>query len=314
MRAGYQVELFERSSQDMPLSAAYVAASMLAPLSEYPDSPRAVYELAQKSMQQWPSLLNELDVQYAIDGSIVVAHTQDLPLLKKFERVLRKGCLPGVSQLSQTELLDIEPEIGQRFTTGLLLEGEGWIDNRQLLRALETRCGSIRYDQSVDPSAMSANLVIDCRGFGAVGKGDGLRGVRGEVIRIRAPEVNLSRPVRLMHPRYQLYISPRADHEYVVGATELESDSDAGVSIRSALELLSAAITVHSGFAEAEILELGVGVRAAYSDNIPRVCWQDGVLCVNGLYRHGFLIAPATVEAAVEEVKESCKLSLTAIS
>ena len=50
-----------------------------------------------------------------------------------------------------------------------------------------------------------------------------LRPVRGEVIRVYAPEVEFSLPVRLMHPRYKLYIAPKINHEYVIGATEIES-------------------------------------------------------------------------------------------
>ena len=105
-----------------------------------------------------------------------------------------------------------------------------------------------------------------------------------------------------MHPRYQLYVAPRADDEYVVGATQIESDSEAPVTVRSALELLSAAFSLHTGFAEAEILGLDSGLRAAFDDNVPRVYWRDGILRVNGLYRHGFLVAPAIVQAILNEI------------
>ena len=68
------------------------------------------------------------------------------------------------------------------------------------------------------------------------------------MIRLHAPEVSLRRPVRLMHPRYPLYIAPKPDHVFVIGATEIESEDTSPASVRSTLELLSAAYSLHSGF------------------------------------------------------------------
>ena len=157
---------------------------------------------------------------------------------------------------------------------------------------------------------MLGDINIDCRGKDA--DDSDLRGVRGEAIRVFAPEVRLIRSVRLMHPKYQLYVSPRPDNVYVIGATQIESSATTPMTVRSALELLSAAYTLHAGFAEAEILELNVGVRPAYPDNVPRVQWRNGVLQINGLYRHGYLVAPAVIQAAMDEVRAVCKYSLTA--
>ncbi len=59
------------------------------------------------------------------------------------------------------------------------------------------------------------------------------------------------------------------------------------------LELLSAAYALHPAFGEAEIVEIGTGVRPAFPDNLPRIRWYGDTLYVNGLFRHGFLLAPA---------------------
>jgi glycine oxidase len=67
--------------------------------------------------------------------------------------------------------------------------------------------------------------------------------------------------------------------------------------VRSALELLSAAYTVHPAFAEARIIEFGSGLRPAFPDNLPRISvGRNERIEVNGLYRHGFLLAPALAE------------------
>lgn len=293
---GARVTLYERASRHAPESAAHVAAAMLAPVSELPDTEPLIFQQGRESLAQWQAWLPMLDVPHGVDGSLLVAHGQDAPLLEKFFRSL--GAYQHLATWQDAAgIAALEPALAGRFHRGLLLAGEGWLDNRALLSALETRCGHIRYNEPLTPTASSADVVIDCRGVGA--RLPELRGVRGEAVRLRAPEVHLTRPVRLMHPRYQLYVAPRPPNGYVVGATQLESGLPKAVTVRSALELLSAAFALHPGFAEAEVTELCAGLRPAFPDNLPRVEWRDGVLSVNGLYRHGFLIAPAVVDQAL---------------
>jgi glycine oxidase len=144
--------------------------------------------------------------------------------------------------------------------------------------------------------------VIDCRGLAARNAQSELRGVKGELILIETDEVELSRPVRLIHPRFPLYVIPRGDHRFMLGATSIESESS-GVSVRSALELLGAAYAVHPAFAEARILEFGSGLRPAFPDNLPRIAVNNDRIAVNGLYRHGFLLAPALAELTLGYVE-----------
>jgi glycine oxidase len=143
--------------------------------------------------------------------------------------------------------------------------------------------------------------VLDCRGLGAKPQWPGLRGVRGEIITLHAPNVTLSRPTRLIHPRYPIYIAPKQDGYFLVGATEIESEDTSPMSVRSALELLSAAYTVDSGFGEARIVELVAQCRPTLPDNRPAVR-RLGSRClqVNGLYRHGYLIAPAMHDVVLQ--------------
>jgi glycine oxidase len=193
---------------------------------------------------------------------------------------------------------------------------------------------------TVNEQVHTFDLVIDCRGVGAradshnhftehstehftensnqhfTEKGmalTDLRAVRGELFHLFAPEVNLTRPVRLMHPRYQLYIAPKPNHVYVVGATEIESDDLSPMTVRSAMELLSAAYSVHAGFAEANIREHISQLRPAFSDNQPQVLVNQRLIQVNGLYRHGFLISPVVleqVELAVLALDKTSELKL----
>tara|TARA_R110000787_G_scaffold172321_3_gene284960 strand:+ start:18 stop:413 length:396 start_codon:yes stop_codon:yes gene_type:complete len=105
-----------------------------------------------------------------------------------------------------------------------------------------------------------------------------------------------------MHPRYQLYIAPKNNGHYVVGATEIESDDSAPMTVRSAMELLSAAYSVHAGFAEANIRQHVSQLRPAFSDNQAKIIGDNALIQVNGLYRHGFLIAPIVLAQVIEHV------------
>lgn len=306
---GCSVTIFERASKHEPRSAAHVAAAMLAPMSERPNCEPQISDMGLASLDTWANWCDQLGVNYGIAGAVAVAHGVDLPLLDKFERTLTRYGLVA-TWLDKQNLAALEPELALQFSRGLYLNKEGWLDNRELLAKLEGVCGHIVYESPVDPDQLDADLVIDCRGSGSTDPN--LRSVRGEVIRVHAPEVVLTRPVRLLHPRYRLYVSPRSNGHYVIGATEIESDSDRPVTVRSTLELLSAAFAIHPGFAEATIEELCSGLRPAYPDNLPRIEWKGDLLSVNGLYRHGFMIAPEIVRSVDQQIEERWRSFSTA--
>src|SRR3546814_12929346 len=114
----------------------------------------------------------------------------------------------------------------------------------------------------------------------------------------RCREVSLSRSLRLLHPRFAIYVVPRGAGLCMVGATMIESASRSPVSARSLMELLGAAYALHPAFGEAEVVEIGVDARPAFPDNLPRV-WREGdTVFVTGLSRPGFLLAPAMAERA----------------
>ena len=117
---------------------------------------------------------------------------------------------------------------------------------------------------------------------------------------IHCPDVTITRPVRLLHPRIPLYIVPRGDGVYMLGATMIESEDSGRITARSMLELLSAAYALNPAFGEAEVLEVGVDLRPAFPDNLPRIRRLGGRIYANGLYRHGYLLAPALARGVAD--------------
>jgi len=149
-----------------------------------------------------------------------------------------------------------------------------------------------------DSETVHFDLAIDTRGIGARPSMP-LRGVRGEVVWLHAPGVCLERPLRLLHPRHRVYIVPRPGDLFVVGASEIESEDRSPVSLRSAVELMAAAHSAVPELAEARIVHLEANLRPALPDNEPRTEHQAGLLRINGLFRHGWLLAPALVQDAL---------------
>ncbi len=348
----YQVFLFDKDSKEGKLSAAYLAAAMLAPLAESADCSKEIMHLGDMALELWPAFLKRLDtpVFFQQKGSLIVAFEQDKSDLKQFKSRLKGN---GYKVISDSEMQALEPGLNQYFKSGLYLPNEGQLDNRQLLNATATTLNDsdvFWFDSTAVESTVSgfqvegqplesflkehinlnSNLnidaqfdwILDCRGLGSqadavlnedacdatsniTSRTSKLRGVRGEVARIRAPGVHLTRPIRLMHPRYPIYIAPKGDGLFVVGATQIESEDSRNPTVRSTLELLSACFSVHSGFAEAEILGIESGLRPAYLDNEPKIIVKDRQISVNGLFRHGYLLAPVMLQQCLNIIKDN---------
>lgn len=317
-RKGHAVSVYDAGGPQGEHAAAPVAAAMLAPLAESAITEPSVVRMGHYSLPRWQQLLSGLKepIFFQQEGTLIVWHRQDaadaLHLRRKLEvNQASVPELPAMEAVEGTRLASLEPALAGRFAQALYLPGEGQLDNRQLLSALvnamEAHGVHLHWHSPRELSDCTKELsapnhwVLDCRGLGARTSWSTLRGIRGEVIRIQAPEVTLQRPTRLVHPRYPIYVAPKENHVFVIGATEIESEDLSPASVRSALELLSAAYAVHPGFAEARILEMKTQCRPTLADNLPALrVPQDRVLQINGLYRHGFMIAPAMVDAALQ--------------
>jgi glycine oxidase len=331
-KAGLTVTLFEAGSftPDEPQSrraAAFTAAGMVAPLSEAVVSDEGVYRMGQFALAQWPRWTAQLSADRAAheqpsplffsNGSLVVAHPQDTSELDQFVRELQ-FVIPACQHyraLNQTQIQELEPDLNPHFYQGLFLEEEGHLHNRDFLRLLgeEILNSNIQLREhtavEVEAGKVIANgtnehfdLVIDCRGLGAKTQIKQLRGVRGETLYVETSEIHLHRPVRLMHPRYQLYAVPKPGNRFIIGATQIESEDRSPVTLQSNLELCSALYTLAPAFAEARIIEMDSNLRPAFMDNLPRVTVKDGLILANGLFRHGYLLAPAVAENVLAQV------------
>lgn len=300
-QAGHAVTLHERGDAAMTDATSHWAGGMLAPWCEAEVAEPIISRLGLRSLDIWRRELPDTP----FNGSLVVAHPRERNDFERFAQMTE-----GHRRLDAAGLAALEPSLEGRFRDALFFPAEGHVEPRRVLPKLHERIvaagGSIKFGSDVTAADLAnlnpKGIVIDCRGLAARDEQGELRGVKGEMILIETSEVQLARPVRLIHPRWPLYVIPREDNLFMLGATSIEAE-DTGVSVRSALELLGAAYAVHPAFGEARIVEFGSGLRPAYPDNLPHIGVRGGKISVNGLYRHGFLLAPALAELTLSYVE-----------
>lgn len=297
---GAEVEVLERAGRLGEAACSWQAGGMLAPWCERESAEPLVAQLGAEAIEWWvarfPGTVRR--------GTLVIAHARDNAELAEFAS--RTECF---ERLDRAQLAALEPDLAERFSRALYFPSEAHLDPREALAALALRLaqfgGTIRFNANTEEPRVKAlqaagRIVVNCTGLAAREVLTDLRGVKGEMLLLRLRDVTLQRPVRVLHARMPVYVVPRADGLFMVGATMIESDEPGRVTARSLLELLTAAYALNPAFGEAEVVEIGTGVRPAFLDNLPRLRWREGVLHVNGFFRHGFLLAPALARRAAE--------------
>ncbi|EJF85723.1 FAD-dependent oxidoreductase [Candidatus Bartonella washoeensis] len=278
-------------------TASWYAGGMLAPYCEKESAEQIVEDLGIQAIKWWRKTLPHLVIS---KGTLVVAPTRDIGELERFsERTHNHKTINGA------EIAHLEPDLAERFNCALFYEDEAHIDPRKALITLKEdliKKGACFVDVEIPET--NFDTVIDATGIARLGKDKNIRGVRGEMLLVRSTDIKISRPIRLLHPRFPLYVVPRQNNIFMIGATMIESDFDGAISVRSMMELLNAAYTLHPAFAEAEIVESGVGIRACYPDNFPCVHKDGNHISINGFYRHGFLLSPEMAKRAIKLVLE----------
>ncbi len=328
---GHAVEVFDPARDAGPSetsgtqAAAWTAAGMLSPVAELDRGNEAVFRMGLRSCALWPGIAQALGRPNLchFDGSLLVAHRADAGAAQRLVGLLqaKADAQHQPEALAVDALATLEPSV-HGPSLAWLLPSEGYVEVHNTLHALHaqaTRQGVQwhwgRHVARVEPGVLHVQTtnaaqpelahdfdhVFDVRGVGAKPQLP-VRGVRGEIFLLHAPEVSLSRPLRLMHPRHSVYIVPRQDHHFVVGASEIESEDRSAVSLRSTLELLSAAHSAIPALSEARVIHTETNLRPALPDNLPLLEQTSGCTRINGLYRHGWLLAPALVEQAVQEL------------
>ncbi len=339
LKDGHKLTLFDKGSKEGTDAAGFTAAGMLAPFAELETAESVIFEHGRRSIELWEDLLKGIGLfdGYKLDGTIITAHPQDVSELKHFIDTLKLKVdeAKKIELLNSKELGELERDLEQH-SSAYYIQKEGYVDAQRfmlfstnnldmhqvkwrehtLVQKLES--GRVFVDGEVE----EFDWVFDSRGLGAKEHFSDLRGVRGEVYWLESKDIDITRPVRLLHPRYKIYVVPRGNgcegmdmeycseckiaqspnsKRYIIGATEIESEDTSPMSVRSSMELLSAVYSVNANFGESRIVNSETNCRPAFRDNLPRIEQSKKLTRINGLYRHGYLLAPALVEKALKE-------------
>lgn len=314
--------------------ASWVAAGMLAPVTEVHYGEESLLALNVASARQWPAFAEELqdesgrDVGYRRCGTLLVAADDgDRAWAQDLFRFQRELGLE-VEWLAARRARELEPDIAPGIRAALWAPADHQVDNRLLLAALteaaqragarihrgrvdslETGAGVVEGVRLRDGAVVACHAVVLAAGWqtGALG---GLppgtlppvRPVKGQILRL-APAgggPRLSRSVRGIVEGASVYLVPRRDGTVVVGATVEERGDDASVTAGAVYELLRDARRIVPAISELEMAEAAAGLRPGSPDNAPvigPVPGLSGVLAATGHYRNGILLAPITAAA-----------------
>ncbi len=323
-------------------AAAWTAAGMLSPIAEMEQGGPLVRDLGFRSLTLWQEIdqtLRQMPVAphdqlhdghhdvhdeleetaasplgLALQDSLIVCHANDLGAAERILQHMDQDPSRFVS-LTGPEVASLAPGLKGTLHAWRLI-GEGHLFPTQAMQSLFRGAPTVdwRWGAHViglDPHRIETtegqqtfDWVIDTRGVGA-SSDISVRGVRGELLVLFAPGFELHRPVRLVHPRWRVYIVPRPGRQIVIGATEIESEDRSPISVQSTLELLSSAFSIFPSLAEARILWTDVNLRPAMMDNLPLIETRPGLTRINGLFRHGWLLAPAVIEQALDHANLS---------
>lgn len=325
--AGHRVSVFDPAAGPVPTfdghgAAGFTAAGMLSPMAERETADADLAQRGWQSIDRWQAITDRLSQAqpgtprlFERQGSLLVAHGSDQGAARRVLARLVDGTQPSAETqpqaLDAAALTQLEPSL--HSTMGRLhawmLGGEAHIDTVRTLQHLHADAPAVQWHWAQPVQHIQAgqldgrryDWVFDLRGVGAKAS-CAVRGVRGEMVWLHAPGLGLKRPVRLLHPRHRVFVVPRPGDVVLVGASEIETEDRSPMSLRSAVELMAAAHSVLPALAESRILRMDTNLRPALPDHRPECHVEPGLVRINGLYRHGWLLAPSLVDEALGQI------------
>jgi glycine oxidase len=284
--------------------ASWVAAGMLAPVTEvrYGEEDHVALNLA--AARGWPAFAAELEaasgrtVGHLTSGTLLAAvDDTDAAWLRDLVAFQHELGLHS-ELLTPRRARELEPGLAPTVRGALRAPGDHQVDNRRLLRALvaaahasgvglvrgavdalDVENGAVTGVHLADGSSIRAPIVVLAAGWRSAplmpdaALPAPVRPVKGQILRLRGPggAPVLGHTVRAIVQGASVYVVPRADGSVVVGATVEERGADATVTAGAVFELLRDARRVFPGLSELELEETAAGLRPGSPDNAPLV-------------------------------------------
>ena len=329
-KSGYHVTVFDPTPGR---GATWAAAGMIAPHAEVAPGERANFELQRQALGAWQTLSGELEVQIGrrvhlhVTGTLLTGwDAGDRRLVDQFRQVA-----DDFKVTSAIVRRDSHPEVfiglSDRISTGLLLDGDAWLDPDQAVALLCEGLASLGVDvvtelvDSIEGTSSAVAIHYDGGSMradagilatGAFGLPDGatpsgehsVRPVRGMTVRIDGIDRSSAPTLRCLVRGRPFYLVSRSGGYCVVGASSEESSGPL-IEVGELQRLLRDALDVVPELESCSLVETRVGLRPASTNLEPffeqwperRWAWSSGH------FRHGITLAPLTACSAVEFVE-----------
>jgi len=328
-RAGMRVGVFDR--QQPGQEASWASAGILSPAPESP-AMIAMVPLGKMSLALYPEFvvqveeISGMNMGFRSKGTLEALFSGDAKAELSTIIALHHGLGLKAEPLRAADARKLEPALSEDVEAAVLRPDERSVDNRILTSAvLEAarrsgaeifadngvkaiwregqRCaGLILQNEKVEATwtiiaAGCFSAAID--GIAAYAP---LRPAKGQMVALRAEDVEIERVLWGEH----IYLVPRNDGRILAGATVEYTGFDKRTTAGGIEKILSAAIELAPGLANARIEETWAGLRPDTPDHLPILgpTDMDGLLMATGHFRSGILLTPITARLIREWITE----------
>src|SRR5216684_1483446 len=328
-RAGLRVAVFDR--QQPGQEASWASAGILSPAPENPGMIVTV-PLAKASVSIYPEFVAQVEeisgksVGFRRKGTLEALFSHDTKAELSTIIALHHGLGLRAEPLRAEDARELEPALREEGEAAVLRPDEGSVDNRALTDALlkaaqrsgaeifpgdgakaiwreGNRCaGLVLQNEKVE--AKWTIIAAGC--FSAMIEGIAqyapVKPAKGQMAALRADDLKIERVLW----SEKIYLVPRNDGRILAGATVEYAGFDKRTTAGGITKILSAAIELAPGLANARIEETWAGLRPDSPDHLPILGPTDieGLLMATGHFPSGILLTPITARLIREWITE----------
>jgi glycine oxidase len=328
-RAGLRVGLFDR--QEPGQEASWAGAGILSPAPESAAMVSLV-PLGKASMAIYPEfvrMVEEISGQstgYRPKGTLQALFSRDAREELSTVIALHHGLGLKAEPLRAEDARELEPSLSEDLEAGVLRPDEASVDNRAMTQAVleAARRSGVHFfaGSSVDAiwreggkcvgislknekiAAQWTVIAAGCfsAGIEGVAAYAPVRPAKGQMIALRADDLKIERVLW----SEKIYLVPRNDGRILAGATVEYTGFEKAVTAGGIEKILSGAIELSPGLADARVEETWAGLRPDSPDHLPILgpTDLDGLLIATGHFRGGILLTPITAKLINEWVTQ----------
>src|SRR5437016_7943310 len=308
--AGLRVAVFDRQKPGQ--EASWASAGIISPAPENPGM-IATVELAKRSAALYPEFVARVEelsgrsTGYRRKGTLEALFSHDMKVELSTIIALHHGLGLKAEPLRAEDAREVEPALSEEVEAAVLRPDEASVDNRALTAAIleaaqrsgveifsgngakaiwreKNHCaGLVLQNEKVE--AQWTVIAAGC--FSAAIEGIAryapVRPAKGQMAALRADELRIERVLW----SEKIYLVPRNDGRIVAAATVEYTGFDKRTTAGGIEKILSAAIELAPGLANARIEETWAGLRPDSPDHLPIIGPTDidGLLMATGHFR-----------------------------